>query len=63
MRPEWVVPISGVITALKTIVQAFSAPGDTVLIRPPVYAHFHDDVLINGRFAVSAPPDRGRLSL
>ncbi|RAZ72967.1 MalY/PatB family protein [Mesorhizobium atlanticum] len=53
--PEWVVPVSGVITALKTIVQAFSAPGDTVLIQPPVYAHFHDDVLVNGRFPVSAP--------
>ncbi|MDK1493026.1 MalY/PatB family protein [Sinorhizobium sp. 7-81] len=52
---DWVVPVSGVITALKTIVQAFSAPGDTVLIQPPVYAHFHDDVLINGRYPVSAP--------
>lgn len=55
VRPEWVVPISGVITALKTIVQAFSAAGDTVLIQPPVYAHFRDDVLINGRFPVGAP--------
>ncbi|WP_331375654.1 MalY/PatB family protein [Sinorhizobium chiapasense] len=55
VEPDWVVPVSGVITALKTIVQAFSAPGDSVLIQPPVYAHFHDDVLLNGRLPISAP--------
>lgn len=58
VAPDWVVPVSGVITALKTIVQAFSAPGDTVLIQPPVYVHFRDDVLVNGRFPVSAPLTR-----
>lgn len=58
VAPDWVVPVSGVITALKTIVQAFSAPGDTVLIQPPVYAHFRDDVLMNGRFPIGAPLTR-----
>lgn len=29
--------------------QAFSAPGDSVLIQPPVYAHFHEDAPRNGR--------------
>ena len=43
LAPEWVVQSSGIITAIKTIVQAFSAPGDGVLIQPPVYAHFRDD--------------------
>ncbi len=52
---EWVVPTAGVITTLKTAVQAFSAPGDSVLIQPPVYAHFHHDVLINGRHLALAP--------
>ncbi|HRP77475.1 MAG TPA: MalY/PatB family protein [Aquamicrobium sp.] len=55
VAPEWVVQTSGIITAIKTIVQAFSAPGDGVLIQPPVYAHFRDDVLLNGRFPVDAP--------
>src|SRR5690606_16072267 len=55
---EWVVPASGVITTLKTAIQAFSAPGDSVLIQPPVYAHFHSDVLINGRRLVYAPLQR-----
>ncbi|MBU6256929.1 MAG: pyridoxal phosphate-dependent aminotransferase [Burkholderiales bacterium] len=53
--PAWVVPVSGVITALKTVIQAFSSPGDTVLIQTPVYVHFHNDPLINGRCVSAAP--------
>jgi cystathionine beta-lyase len=55
---EWVLPTAGIITTLKTAVQAFSAPGDSVLIQPPVYAHFHDDVLLNGRHLALAPLER-----
>lgn len=55
---EWVFPTAGVIAALKTAVQAFSAPGDSVLIQPPVYAHFHDDVRLNGRHLALAPLER-----
>lgn len=58
VAPEWVVQTSGIITAIKTVVQAFSSPGDSVLIQPPVYAHFRDDVLLNGRFPVNAPLTR-----
>jgi cystathionine beta-lyase len=54
----WVVPTAGVITTLKTAVQAFSSPGDSVLIQPPVYAHFHNDVLLNGRHLALAPLER-----
>lgn len=54
VSPDWVVPSAGIITAIKTIVQAFSAPGDGVLIQPPVYGHFRDDVLLNGRVPVPA---------
>ncbi|MCZ4093317.1 MalY/PatB family protein [Sinorhizobium psoraleae] len=54
---EWILRTSGIITTLKTAVQAFSAPGDTVLIQPPVYAHFHNDVLLNGRHLAYAPLD------
>ncbi|MEU1519788.1 MalY/PatB family protein [Streptomyces sp. NPDC005811] len=55
---EWVLQTAGIITSLKTAVQAFSAPGDSVLIQPPVYAHFHDDVLLNGRHLALAPLQR-----
>ncbi len=55
---EWVVQTSGIITTLKTAVQAFSAPGDSILIQPPVYGHFHGDVLMNGRHLAYAPLQR-----
>jgi cysteine-S-conjugate beta-lyase len=55
---EWVMPTAGIITTLKTAVQAFSAPGDSVLIQPPVYAHYHHDVLLNGRHLALAPLER-----
>jgi cystathionine beta-lyase len=58
VRPEWILQTAGIITTLKTAVQAFSAPGDSVLIQPPVYAHFHDDVLLNGRHLAYAPLTR-----
>lgn len=55
---EWIVQTSGIITAIKTAVQAFSAPGESVLIQPPVYGHFHDDVHLNGRHLTFAPLER-----
>jgi cystathionine beta-lyase len=55
---DWVLQAAGIITTLKTAVQAFSAPGDSVLIQPPVYAHFHNDVLLNGRHLAYAPLER-----
>ncbi len=53
--PEWIVPTSGVIAALKVAVQVFSSPGDSILLQPPVYGHFRDDVESNGRRPVYAP--------
>lgn len=58
---EWVIQASGIITTLKTAVQAFSAPGDSILIQPPVYGHFHGDVLMNGRHLAYAPLERTEL--
>ena len=58
VEPEWIMHTAGVITTLKTAVQAFSAPGDSVLIQPPVYAHFHDDIQLNGRHLAYAPLER-----
>ena len=55
VKPEWLVQASGIITSLKTAAQAFSNPGDSILIQPPVYAHFHNDMLMNGRHLAFAP--------
>jgi cystathionine beta-lyase len=52
---EWLLAAPGVITSLKTAIQAFSSPGDSILIQPPVYSHFHSDVLLNGRQLAVAP--------
>lgn len=52
---DWIKPAAGIITSLKTAVQAFSAPGDSILMQPPVYSHFHDDVRLNGRVPAFAP--------
>lgn len=49
---------AGIITILKVAAQAFSAPGDSILIQPPVYAHFHNDMLMNGRHLAFAPLTR-----
>lgn len=58
VEKEWVVQTSGIITTLKTAIQAFSSPGDSILIQPPVYGHFHGDVLMNGRHLAYAPLQR-----
>lgn len=58
IAPEWVIQTPGIITTMKIAMQAFSAPGDSILIQPPVYSHFHDDVLLNGRRLVYAPLQR-----
>ncbi len=55
VAPEWVVQTPGVVTAIKIAIQAFSAPGDSILIQPPVYGHFRDDALLNDRTPVDAP--------
>ncbi|WP_247880342.1 MalY/PatB family protein [Brucella pituitosa] len=56
--PDWLLLSAGVVPILKSAVQAFTSPGDTVLIQPPVYPHFSKDVLINGRHLAFAPLQR-----
>ena len=48
-RPEWLVKTPGVVTALALGVQAFTEPGDAVLVQPPVYTPFYHVVRDNGR--------------
>lgn len=58
IEPSWLVPTAGVVTTLKSAIQAFTSPGDSVLIQPPVYGHFHSDVLLNDRRLAPAPLER-----
>ncbi len=55
IREEEIVFIPGIVTGLNVAIQAFSEPGDEVLLQPPVYFHFFRDPLHHGR-AVCTPP-------
>ncbi|EGO64504.1 MalY/PatB family protein [Acetonema longum] len=61
-KPEWMVNSPGVVTALSIAVQTLTAPGDKVIIQPPVYPHFFSAVLQNSRTVVenSLIPEDGR---
>ena len=54
-RAEWLTQASGVVHAMSMVIQAFSQPGDHVIVQTPVYAHFLNDAVVNGRRVIQAP--------
>ncbi|MDR1410189.1 MAG: pyridoxal phosphate-dependent aminotransferase [Oscillospiraceae bacterium] len=48
-RPEWVDITPGVVVALALAVQAYTKPGDAVLIQSPVYYPFREVIVDNDR--------------
>ena len=55
---DWVVRTNGVIQGIGAAVRAFTKPGDTILIQPPVYPPFFRCVRENGRLLVESPLKR-----
>ncbi len=55
IQPEWLVKTPGVVYAIATAIRAFTKPGDSVLIQPPVYYPFSDTILRNRRTLVENP--------
>jgi cystathionine beta-lyase len=55
VRPEWVVFSPGVGTVLSVAVNAFTNPGDYVVIMTPIYPPFSSAPAFNGRKPLSAP--------
>ncbi|AEJ43867.1 aminotransferase class I and II [Alicyclobacillus acidocaldarius subsp. acidocaldarius Tc-4-1] len=55
ISPDWIVPAPGVVPALSVIVQAFTEPGDGILIQPPVYHPFRRVIEGWGRRVVENP--------
>jgi cystathionine beta-lyase len=53
--PSWIVYAPGVVPALNFAVQAYTRPGDKVVIQPPVYYPFPRAVLGNDRIVVENP--------
>jgi cystathionine beta-lyase len=51
----WVVNTPGVVASLSAAVLAFTAPGDKIVIQPPVYPPFFTCVTRNGRQLVENP--------
>ena len=56
-RPEarWLVKTPGVVFALAMAVRALTAPGDAVLVQPPVYFPFYEVIRANGRSVAESP--------
>lgn len=55
IRPEWIFPTPGVVDAIFWAVQAFSGPGDGVIVQTPVYYPFYDAISRNGRVIARNP--------
>lgn len=49
IEPRFVSPTPGIVSGLGLILQAVSAPGDEIVIFPPVYHAFRRIILANGR--------------
>lgn len=52
---RWIVPMPGVVPALYTAVRAHTAPGNAVVVQPPVYPPFFGAVRDNGRKIIENP--------
>ncbi len=52
---EWVVITPGVVAAIDTMVQAFTAPGDKIIVQPPVYYPFFNSIENNDRVVANNP--------
>ena len=55
IKSEWIVTTPGVVNALYVAVQAFTEPGEKVLIQPPVYHPFTHSIERTGRQVVHNP--------
>lgn len=55
IEKEWMLRVTGVVTAMKAAILALTKPGDRVLVQTPVYPPFLGAVQITGRTLVCNP--------
>jgi len=55
VQKDWIVFCPGVVPALNMAVQAFTQPGDGVIIQQPVYYPFMRSITANGRRIINNP--------
>ncbi len=46
---SWIVPTGGIVPAMANAIEAFTAPGDGVIVQPPVYDPFYSVIQTTGR--------------
>jgi cystathionine beta-lyase len=55
IHPEFLLYSTGVVASISTAIQAFTEPGDKVLLTSPVYTPFFDMIKLNGRTVINSP--------
>ncbi|MDE6578661.1 MAG: aminotransferase class I/II-fold pyridoxal phosphate-dependent enzyme, partial [Muribaculaceae bacterium] len=55
LQPEWLTYIPGIVKGIGMVINVFTAPGDDVVIMPPVYHPFRITTVENGRHVVNVP--------
>lgn len=55
VNPEWLLYSPGVIPSVHTAIQAFTEPGDKILIQSPVYTPFFNMIKSNSREVANSP--------
>lgn len=55
VQRDWIVPTYGTIQSLSTAARAFTRPGDTVIIQPPVYQQYRKVIELNDRVVALNP--------
>ena len=55
VHAEDVIFLPGIVTGLNIAFQAFAAPGEGILVQPPVYFHFSRDPIRHGRTLQNPP--------
>jgi len=55
VQDEEIVFLPGLVSALNVAIQAFTRPGEGVLVQPPVYHHFVKDPVHHGRSLLDPP--------
>lgn len=55
IEKDWLKTSPGVVSGISMAIQAFTHPGDKVIIQPPVYYPFSLSIVNNGRYVVENP--------
>lgn len=55
VEPEWILPSPSVVDSMLFSLYALTAPGERVLIQPPVYGPFRETILRSGRAVAESP--------